>query len=74
MYILEIKNKKYPTRGRTVHIIYMNKKCKYRNCIKTFDDGRVDKEYCSVQCKRNEKKYRQRERKKNEETNTGTVH
>lgn len=39
-------------------------KCKYRNCKEEITDGRIDKEYCCVQCKRNEKKYRQRERKR----------
>jgi hypothetical protein len=39
-------------------------KCKYRNCNETIFGGRSDKEYCCVNCKRNEKKYRQRERKK----------
>ena len=46
-------------------------KCKYRNCEKIIDIGRSDKEFCCIQCKRNEKKYRQRERKKlNEKINT----
>jgi hypothetical protein len=39
-------------------------KCKYRNCNEIVSGGRPDKEYCRLQCKRNEKKYRQRERKK----------
>ena len=39
-------------------------KCKYRNCNESVSGGRSDKEYCSLQCKRNEKKYRQRIRKK----------
>ena len=42
------------------------KKCKYRNCKKDFEGGRSDKEFCCVKCKRNEKKYRQRERRKND--------
>lgn len=39
-------------------------KCKYRNCQYIVAGGRSDKIYCSIECKRNEKKYRQRERKK----------
>jgi len=38
--------------------------CKYRNCKNKVTEGRLDKVYCSVNCKRNEKKYRQREKKK----------
>lgn len=39
-------------------------KCKYRNCKENVSGGRSDKEYCTVQCKRNEKKYRQRIKKR----------
>ena len=35
------------------------KSCKYRNCKKEFN-GRANKKFCSIQCKRNELKYRQR--------------
>jgi hypothetical protein len=45
-------------------------KCKYRNCKNEVTEGRLDKEYCCIKCKRNEKKYRQRERKKYEKINT----
>ena len=38
--------------------------CKYRNCKNEITEGRIDKEYCCIQCKRNEKKYRQRLRKR----------
>ena len=40
-------------------------KCEYRNCHSVVDYGRIDKIYCSQKCRRNEKKYRQREKKKN---------
>jgi len=39
--------------------------CAYRNCCKEFNFGRTDKKYCSIKCKRNEKKYRQRLKNKN---------
>ncbi len=38
-------------------------KCGYRNC-ENYVEGRIDKIYCCVKCKRNEKKYRQRIKKK----------
>lgn len=38
--------------------------CKYRNCKNKVKEGRLDKVYCCVKCKRNEKKYRQRENAK----------
>lgn len=38
--------------------------CKYRNCKNQVTEGRLDKVYCCVKCKRNEKKYRQRENAK----------
>jgi len=37
--------------------------CKYRNCKNEFD-GRPNKKFCTKQCKRNELKYKQREKKK----------
>lgn len=40
-------------------------KCRYRNCDNEFE-GRPNKLFCKVQCKRNELKYKQR-LKKNEE-------
>lgn len=39
-------------------------KCNYRNCDKEVGPGRTDKIFCCIQCKRNEKKYRQRAKKK----------
>lgn len=39
-------------------------KCEYRNCNNIIEYGRIDKIYCCQNCRRNEKKYRQRERKK----------
>ena len=48
-------------------------KCKYRNCKNEVTEGRLDKVYCCIKCKRNEKKYRQRE-KKYEKINTRWVH
>lgn len=44
-------------------------KCNYRNCNIQILDGRIDKIYCCVKCKRNEKKYRQRESKRYEKIN-----
>lgn len=38
-------------------------KCEYRNCKKEFT-GRSNKKFCKIQCKRNELKYKQREKKK----------
>lgn len=47
-------------------------KCKYRNC-KNFNEGRSNKKYCTIQCKRNEAKYRKREKLKNgKKTDLGT--
>lgn len=44
-------------------------KCKYINCENEFE-GRPNKKYCKIQCKRNAGKIRQREKnKKNEEIN-----
>lgn len=37
--------------------------CKYRNCINKFTPSRSDQKFCSVQCKRCEMKYNQRENK-----------
>ena len=37
-------------------------KCNYRNC-KNILFGRPNKKYCCIQCKRNEHKYQQREKK-----------
>ncbi len=37
-------------------------KCKYRNCGNEFE-GRSNKLFCKVQCKRNELKYKQRLKK-----------
>ena len=37
-------------------------KCKYRNCDNEVS-GRPNKKFCKIQCKRNELKYKQRERK-----------
>ena len=45
-------------------------KCEYRNCSKNIGCGRTDKLYCCVQCKRNEKKYRYRLKKKLENGNS----
>jgi len=39
-------------------------KCHYRNCHNEVEGGRSDKIYCQETCRRNEKKYRQRERDK----------
>ena len=41
-------------------------KCEYRNCDNEVI-GRTNKHYCKEQCRRCEKKYRQREKKKLEE-------
>lgn len=38
-------------------------KCKYRNC-KNEVEGRPNKKFCKIQCKRNELKYKQRENKR----------
>jgi hypothetical protein len=40
--------------------------CKYRNCCNVVD-GRPNKKYCKIQCKRNELKYLQREKAKDKE-------
>ncbi len=44
--------------------------CNYRNCNKEII-GRTNKKYCTINCQRNEKKYRQRMKNKikNEKTN-----
>ena len=65
MYIFNFKIKKN-TKKREDNFfnIYDMKKCKYRNCENSFSEGRDDKIFCSVQCKRNEKKYRQRNKNK----------
>ncbi len=41
-------------------------KCEYRNCDNEVT-GRSNKRFCKEQCRRCEKKYRQREKKKLEE-------
>lgn len=38
-------------------------KCAYRNCDNFFT-GRSNKKFCKIQCKRNELKYKQRDKKK----------
>ena len=38
-------------------------KCKYRNCNEEVI-GRPNKKFCKIQCKRNELKYKQRDKKK----------
>lgn len=38
------------------------RKCNYRNCDKEII-GKSNKRYCSINCQRNEKKYRQRLKK-----------
>ncbi len=38
-------------------------KCKYRNCENEFE-GRPNKKFCTINCKRNELKYKQREKRK----------
>lgn len=38
-------------------------KCAYRNCNNVFI-GRSNKKFCKIQCKRNELKYKQRDKKK----------
>jgi len=60
--------------GRTVLPIYILMKCKYRNCDSEVGYGRIDKVYCSINCKRNEKKYRQRLKRRNEKINTRGIH
>jgi len=46
------------------------RKCNYRNCDKEIT-GKLNKKYCSGNCQRNEKKYRQRlkNKLKNEKAN-----
>lgn len=44
----------------------MNKKCLYRNCEIIIKDQRSNKKYCCIRCKRNEAKYRSRNKIKNE--------
>ena len=39
------------------------RKCKYRNCLNEIQ-GRLNKKFCKIQCKRNELKYKQRDKKK----------
>jgi len=39
------------------------RKCKYRNCENEID-GRPNKKFCCIKCKRNELKYKQRTKKK----------
>ena len=39
------------------------RKCKYRNCLSEIQ-GRSNKKFCKIQCKRNELKYKQRDKKK----------
>ena len=38
-------------------------KCAYRNCNNVFT-GRSNRKFCRIQCKRNELKYKQRDKKK----------
>lgn len=38
------------------------RECQYRNCYKGIVTGRPNKKYCCVKHKRNEAKYRQREK------------
>ena len=40
-------------------------KCVYRNCNNEIE-GRPNKKFCKIQCKRNELKYKQREKRKKE--------
>jgi hypothetical protein len=61
-------------KGGQNYLYIFNMICKYRNCEKTITYGRSDKEYCSIKCRRNEKKYRQREKKKYEKINTGGIY
>ncbi len=39
------------------------RRCKYRNCLNEIH-GRSNKKFCKIQCKRNELKYKQRDKKK----------
>lgn len=39
------------------------RKCKYRNCLNTVE-GRPNKKFCCIRCKRNEAKYRNRNKNK----------
>ena len=39
------------------------RKCKYRNCTNEVS-GRSNKKFCKIQCKRNELKYKQRDKNK----------
>lgn len=47
------------------------RKCKYRNCNNNILNGRIDKIYCSDQCKNCEKMYRKRKRIKDRFTEGG---
>ena len=44
-------------------------KCVYRNCDNEVE-GRPNKKFCKIQCKRCELKYKQREKKKLEENDS----
>jgi len=39
------------------------RRCKYRNCLNEIQ-GRANKKFCKIQCKRNELKYKQRDKNK----------
>jgi hypothetical protein len=60
-YISEISNSVVKKEGQNFNIY--NMKCRYRNCNINVV-GRPNKKFCKVQCKRNELKYRQRNKKK----------
>ena len=59
------KEKSKKIKGKDTYYNIYIMKCKYRNCDNEFE-GRPNKLFCKVQCKRNELKYKQRS-KKNEE-------
>ena len=44
------------------------KHCEYRNCDRLLE-GRTNKKYCCIKCKRNEAKYRKRDKLKNGKSN-----
>ena len=60
-YISEISNSVVKKEGQNFNIY--NMKCRYRNCNINVV-GRPNKKFCKVQCKRNELKYKQRDKKK----------
>ena len=53
-------NKYQKKEGQIFNIYTM--KCKYRNCNNEVV-GRPNRKFCKIQCKRNELKYKQREKK-----------